>query len=226
MRPHERRTESTGTRWIPIAEVEALIGKRERNARYWLERHDIPARGERLKLFAEAAIVAKLAELGQAARKAPEHVPEYPPEATGMPPERPARMAEPIEAAYQVAGEAPPVALVPLATMVEELRGLADQLADLAPRNEGLALEVGTLRERVAGHEGQLVAKDETIAELRRRADLTEQEAAGLRARLSAAVVAQDERDGDRGIPEASDAENAPGGGLWGKVRRWWTRDT
>ncbi len=34
---------------------------------------------------------------------------------------------EPIEAAYRVAGEvAAEVALVPLATMVEELRGLAD----------------------------------------------------------------------------------------------------
>ena len=84
--------------------------------------------------------------------------------------------AEPIEAAYQVAGTPPPVALVPLQTMVEELRGLADQLARLAERNEGLALEVGQLRGRVAGHATELAARDqtlwakeETIAELRQQ---------------------------------------------------------
>src|SRR4051794_26076389 len=66
--PAEHVPEATGMRWIPIAEVEVLIGKRERNARYWLERHAIPARGERPRLFAEAAIVAKLAELRQTHR--------------------------------------------------------------------------------------------------------------------------------------------------------------
>src|SRR4051794_9641823 len=96
-------------------------------------------------------------------RKPPEMPPEYAPETTGISP-------EPIEAAYRVTGEEPAeVALVPLATMVEELRGLVDQLAELARRNEGLALEVGTLRERVAGHEGQLAAKDEAIEAQRRR---------------------------------------------------------
>jgi hypothetical protein len=61
-----------------------------------------------------------------------------------------------------------------------------------------------------------------TIAELQRRAVLVEQEAAALRAQLSPPVVAQDEPKGDHRTPEASAAENAPGGGLWGKVSRWW----
>jgi chromosome segregation ATPase len=164
---------------------------------------------------------------------------------------------EPIEAAYQVAGDAQPSAvLVPLQTMVEELRGLADQLAELARRNEGLALEVGTLRERVAGHEGQLAAKDETIAELRRqaglaeaiealhepvvaelrhrvaerdralaevqrRADVAEQEAVALRARLSPPVVAQDATAGADSTTEAS-APLAPAAGRWARLGRWW----
>lgn len=162
--PPEHAPETTGTRWLPIAEVEALIGKRERNARYWLERHNIPVWGERPKVWSERAIFIELAALGQAGRKPPAHAPERPPE---YPPEATGTSTEPIEAAYRVAGEEPPVALVPLATMVEELRGLADQLADLARRNEGLALEVGQLRERTAG-------QAETIAELRRRAEVAE----------------------------------------------------
>ena len=35
--PPEYLPENTGTRWLPIAEVEGLIGKKERNARYWKE---------------------------------------------------------------------------------------------------------------------------------------------------------------------------------------------
>jgi len=215
----EHVPEAPGMRWLPIAEVETLIGKKERNARYWLDRHNIPARGERPRLFSERAILAAVASLGQQSRKAPERLPEQPPEAAGMPP-------EPIEAAYRVAGEAAAgVALVPLATMVEELRGLADQLAELARRNEGLALEVGTLRERQMGHEterlahvGEIATREqmigtqaETIAELRRRAEAAEAE----RDRLTAAQAAQD----GPGAPEAGD--EAPGSVL-GRVRRWW----
>lgn len=163
--------ETTGMRWLPLAEVERLIGKRERNARYWLERHRIPAHGDRPRLFSEEAILAKLTELGQRHRKPP----EYPPESAGT-------SSELIEAAYRVAGEpAAAVALVPLAAMVDQVRGLTDRLAELARRNEDLALEVGTLRERQVWHEGQLKEKDQTIvtqadqlAELTRRAQEVE----------------------------------------------------
>lgn len=186
--PPEYPPEVTGIRWLPIAEVKDLIGKKERNARYWLDRHAIPSRGDRPKLFSEEAIRAKLVELGQTHLKAPEHVPEttgilpeYPPETTGT-------YSEPIEAAYRVAGEATAeVALVPLATMVEELRGLADQLAELARRNEALALEVGQLRERQIGHEGQLVAKGETIATQRKALAGQSETIAELRRRVEAA---------------------------------------
>jgi chromosome segregation ATPase len=132
----------------------------------------------------EEAVLAAMAEEERVARKPPEVAPELPgsySEAPGGRPEVPGS-DEPIEAAYRVASEASAaVALVPLATMVEELRGLAAELQEMSRRNEALALEVGQLRERQVGHTGQLAAKDETIAtqatliaELRQRAEAAE----------------------------------------------------
>jgi len=131
---------------------------------------------------------------------------------------------DPIEAAYRVAGEATAeVALVPLATMVEELRGLADQLNDMARRNEALAMEVGQLRERRDTQQEQLVAKyqviaaqEETIAELRRRAEVAEAEGD----RLTAAQAAQ----GSPGAPETLSMEQEAALGVWGRLRRWYGR--
>jgi hypothetical protein len=135
----------------------------------------------------------------------------------------------PIEAAYQVAGEAAPVALVPLETMVAELRGLADQLAELARRNEGLALEVGTLRERQVGHEAQLMAREstlegyrETIIELRRRAEAAEAEAATLRGRAALPPVAQEPQSATGGAGETHAPPGGAGGGLRARLGRWW----
>ncbi len=214
--PPEYPPESTGIRWLPIAEVEGLIGKKERNARYWLERHAIPSRGDRPKLFSQEAIRAKLAELGEPHRNAPGHIPETTGIPSGYPPERTGTYSEPIEAAYRVAGEGvAEIALVPLATMVEELRGLADQLAELARRNEGLALEVGQLRERQVGHEGQLAAKDETIVELRRRAEQAEAE----RDRLAAVQAAPDTPGAPKPLTPDSPSGEASAS-FWARVRR------
>jgi len=145
-------------------------------------------------------------------------------------PVQPADQDEPIEAAYRVAGEAvAEVALVPLATMVEELRGLADQLAELARRNEGLALEVGTLRERQAGHEverlahaGEIAMREQTISiqaeaitELRRRAELAEAE----RDRLAAAQAAPD-APGTSETPTPDNPSGTSSAGFWARVRR------
>lgn len=142
---------------------------------------------------------------------------------------------EPIEAAYRVAGEAAAdVALVPLATMVEELRGLADQLAELARRNEGLALGVGTLRERQVGQEGQLAAKDAmlaakdqalaadalALAELRRRAEAAEAALSTVvdTHRPQAAPAARDRRKAH----PSTNPGGEPGLGFWARVRRVW----
>lgn len=133
---------------------------------------------------------------------------------------------DPIEAAYRVAGEATAeVALVPLATMVEELRGLADQLNDMARRNEALAMEVGQLRERRDTQQEQLVAKyrviaaqEETIAELRRRAEVAEADLFRQRQEQEAAQAAS----AAPSAPEAPSAVQAEAPGVWGRVRRWW----
>ena len=127
-------------------------------------------------------------------RKAPEVAPED----SGSSPEAPGSQSEPIEAHFRVEGE-PPAALVPLARVTELTAGLVERIADLAGRNEALALEVGQLRERTAGQGTQLAAKDETIAaqrealaELRRHAEAAEaarlaaeRERDELRARIS-----------------------------------------
>ena len=88
----------------------------------------------------------------------------------------------------------------------------ARYVADFAALYGRISAEVGGL------YEGQLAAKDETIAELRHRADVAEQEAAALRERASAPTLAQDEANGDRAIA----AHRGADGGLWGRVRRWW----
>ncbi len=129
---------------------------------------------------------------------------------------------DPIEAAYRVAGEATAeVALVPLATMVEELRGLADQLNDMARRNEALAMEVGQLRERRDTQQEQLVAKyqviaaqEETIAELRRRAEVAEAEV--TRRTEGAAQAAQHAPSATVAFVEAQEDTV----GLWGRLAR------
>ncbi len=124
------------------------------------------------------------------------------------------------------------IAVVPLATMVEELRGLADQLAELARRNEGLALEVGTLRERQAGQETVLAAKDETIVmqrealatqaktitELRRRAEAAEAEMLRQRNNQGAPQASQD----GAGSPETPIVVQGATPGVWGRLRCWW----
>lgn len=87
-----------------------------------------------------------------------------------------------------------------------------------AIRDEWLAPLVAQIAEQ-AERIGRLEAEKE---ELRRRAELAEQEVATLRARPAEAVLAQDEPEGDRGTPEASGAHRGAGGGRWGRVRRWW----
>jgi hypothetical protein len=80
---------------------------------------------------------------------------------------------------YRVAGE-PDQALVPVETMLNGMRGLSDRLAELAERNEALAIEVGTLRERTGGQEA-------TIGRLEQERDHLRAEVEQLRAAQDAA---------------------------------------
>jgi len=78
------------------------------------------------------------------------------------------------------------------------------------------AEQIGRLQAERDGATSQLLAKDETIAELRRRAEVAEAE----RDRLAVAQAAQ-EASGAQGAPAAVQ-EDIPG--VWGRVRRWWVR--
>ena len=109
----------------------------------------------------------------------------------------------------------------------------------LAPLIERIA----TLERENGGLEATTAAKDQVIAELRRRAEVAEAElgaarvaldmtvagqaealveAATLRGQLSAATPAQDATTGADSTPQSS-APPAPAEGLWGRVRRWWS---
>lgn len=173
---------------LTYREVGQLLGLGERAALNWVKEHNLPVNPGRPARVSRADVIALAALLGRPLSGTSEEF-----GISARPASEADGSAEPIEAAYRVADEAAAeVALVPLATMVEELRGLADQLAELARRNEGLALEVGTLRERQAGHEAERLAhvgeittreqtistQAETIAELRRRAEEAEAESA------------------------------------------------
>ena len=102
--------------------------------------------------------------------------------------------SEPLEATYRV-------------TPVEIERAVSRTSAQYMGDLRTMLAEVGKV------YEGQLAAKDETIAELRRRAERAEAE----RDRLAAA------QDGP-GTPEAPTAAAAPG--VWGRLRRWCVRVT
>ncbi len=228
--------EAPGSRWLTMPAIGVLLGMSERAARDWVRRHNLPIHGSRPMRVSEQAVLAQMAAEERVARKSPEVIPEVP----GSPGAAPGSV-EPIEAAYRVAGEAAAeVALVPLATMVEELRGLADQLAELARRNEALALEVGTLRERQVGHEREMTAKDQalaadalTIAELRRRAEHAETELARRREEEAGAGAllrrrVEQERRNRAGMQDGPEAPGAPERpqearrGVWPRLRRWW----
>ena len=132
----------------------------------------------------------------------------------GKAPESLGDQGEPIEATFRTSDE--PAALVPLAPMLDQLRGLGEQLTALAGRNEALALEAGQLRERTT-------QQAETIAELRRRAAAAEEERDAPRLQLAEAsvppvvVVAAQEapEEAPATIPAPTTAR-----GLWPRLRR------
>ena len=221
-----------GTIWLSVPETARHLGISERAVRKRIAVNALPAEREgggpwRVQVSAADA----------APRAVPSAAPGGPQGGTTS-----GTGAEPIEVAYRVAGEAvAEVALVPLATMVEELRGLADQLQEMSRRNETLALEVGMLRERQVGHEAQLVARDvaleaqgetiatqrealadrgalmteqaETIAELRRRAEAAEAELSRRREEEAdaAALFRQRVEQEHRNRAGMQDAQDGPG---------------
>jgi hypothetical protein len=137
----EERSEDPGTTWIKIPEAAVLLGMSERAARDWVKRHGIPQRGDRPVLVSEGAVRKQLELLGRNVRNPPVETPEYP-----------GSSFEPIDVPYRISASTDRT-LVPLDRMLTHVQGLSEQLAGLAQRNETLALEVGTLRERTATQE-------------------------------------------------------------------------
>lgn len=136
----EAQPEEPGTVWVKIPEAAKLLGMSERAARDWVKRQHIPQRGERPTLVSEAAIRKRMAELG----KTPERIPELP-----------GGSSEPIDVPYRLNDGADRI-LVPLDRMLEQAQSIGEQLTALARRNEELALEVGTLRERTTHQEQEI----------------------------------------------------------------------
>jgi hypothetical protein len=232
-------SEAPEGRWLTYRELGHLLGVGERAALNWVREHNIPVAPGRPARVALALVVAQATALNRPLAPLP-NTPEEASEALPRSSEVNGSASEPIEASYHVIGDPPHGGpLVPLATMVEELRGLADQLAELARRNEGLALEVGGLRATVAGHAGQvaakdaaLAAKDETIAELRRRAEAAEAALAlhldqpgpdEEHASSASAAHIRFEMAGPILQPlHDAPARTAEPTGRWAALRRWW----
>ena len=116
---------------------------------------------------------------------------------------------EPIEAAYRVAP----------AEIERAIERTGEKyVADFAGLYDRISTELGRV------YEGQLTAKDqviatqgETIAELRRRAEVAE--AAVVRREDQGATQAA--QDGPH-VEEAPTVAQTPAPGVWGRLRRWW----
>ncbi len=186
-------------RWLTAMEVAALIGKSERTARTWVAERGIPARAGRPERWSEHAIRIHLQNPRGNIGATPGAIPETAPGQSGKP-------SKPIEAAYHV---------TPAAIEQAVSRTSAQYMGDLRT----MLAEVGKV------YEGQLAAKEqvittqgETIAELRRRAEVAE----------SALSPQRQAEEAAQAVREAPGVQEAPGGGqeadpgVWARVRRWW----
>ncbi len=163
--------------------VSGLLGLSERAARDWVKRHNLPMRGSRPVRVSEQAVLAAMTEEERVARKSPEVSPEGP------------GSGEPIEAEYRVTPEELQRAIERTGT-----KYVNDFTTLYASINTGLA---ELYQARLGERDLALAAKDETIAELRRRAEVAEAE----RDRLAAVQAAP----AASGTPEGEGTDNPSG---------------
>ncbi len=214
-------------RWLTYREIGHLLGVGDRAALNWVKEHDLPIAPGRPARVAYSAVVAKAEQLRRPLAPLPNYseVGNGPlrnnSEASGSGSGDFGSDSEPIEATFTSIDEGSAIALVPLTTVADQLQAFADRLAELAQRNEGLALEVGQLRERTAGQVERLAEHQETIAELRRRAEVAERERDALR-RL--AVPQPPSEAPSNPAPVDTPGAEKPAGGFWWRVRRWLDR--
>ena len=110
-------------------------------------------------------------------------------------------------------------------------------VADFVGLYDRISTEVREAYEgQIGAKDAALAAKDETIAELRRRAETAEAELSSRNEKEAEAAALfqrrieqerrnrasmQDAQDGP-GAPERSTMVESASGGVWGRVRRWW----
>ena len=217
----EAAPEAHGGRWFTIAEVGQLLGMSERSARDWVKRHQLPTNEARPVRVEELAVREQMAR----ERRTPRRFPEVPGEVSG---EVPGGASEPIDAGYRV---------TPAEIEQAVERTGAKYVADMQTMYRTISEEYRRL------YEAQLAAKDETITELRRRAEvvaaLYEQRLADKDAALAAKAetiaeiraqleqrnaskdVTQDAPDALGGPTAGEPATDAPTppAGLWGRLR-------
>jgi hypothetical protein len=112
-----------------------------------------------------------------------------------------------------------------------QLAAIRDEwLTPLVERVGALERENGDLAGQLAARADVLAAKDETIAELRRRAEVAEAELDAVRLRLAevdvpavVVVAGQDATEGPDATERTSPAYK-PVQGLWWRLRRAWRR--
>ena len=221
--PNDRPNGDRTGEWLPIADAAARLGVTTDAVRMRAKRRTIPSRknGRRLEVL-----------VGEPnGDPTPERTPTE--RATQRPTQRD---DDPIDVPYRVAGE-PDLALVPVQSMIDGMGALAARLAELAERNEALAVEVGTLRER-AGHQAETIGRlererDELRAERdsdRRLADqlvdLLQADREGLRAELDLLRAGAEPRDAPAAQPEAPGATGTGSAPFAPSVAAWRARTT
>lgn len=167
--------EAPGNLYLTMPEAAELLDMSEFAARDWVKRHDLPTTEGRPVRVAETLVLAAMAAEGRSSWKSPEVAPQVggsPPESRGS--------GDPIEAHYTT-------------TPAEIERAIertgARYVADFASLYDRIAGEVSELYEaQLAAKDQALAAKEQTItmqqdsiAELRRRAEAAEAERDELR---------------------------------------------
>jgi len=173
-------SDSADERWLTYREVGRVLGVGERAALNWVKEHELPVAPGRPARVLLSAVVAQAEALKRPLAPLPNHseaLPNVPNDphgtATTHEPhtsEVCGSASEPLEAQYRV---------TPAEIEQAVARTSAQYMGDLRT----MLTEVGKV------YEGQLAAKDETIDELRRRAEVAEAEAEGLRLRLAEGSV-------------------------------------
>ncbi|MDP9364330.1 MAG: hypothetical protein M3Q10_08940 [Chloroflexota bacterium] len=205
-RPNGRPNADPTGAWLPVPEAAARLGVTTDAVRMRAKRGTVPSRkvGRRLEVLVGGPNGDPTPD-----RTATERLTQRPIQRDDAPDDG----DDPIDVPFRVAGE-PDAALVPVETMLDGMRSLGDRLAELAERNEALAVEVGGLRER-AGHQAG------TIDRLEAERDQAARQRDALRGEVERLRSAADAPTTPPEPPGAAARPNPGRGTLAARWRRW-----